>query len=179
MSRERSCVRATVAPAAITAPEAAAADVGIKSEEPVYALASRYLGGKKFWHRRLDSRLDIHSAIVSGVAYGSVIFLVSQVKELKRGDLSKVLGISTRKLRRHGGDPEKQMPTDLTSRAWLFAESWARATEVFGGKKKAERWMSERAIGLGGRRPVDLLQTIQGAALVNDLLSRIYFGVYT
>jgi uncharacterized protein (DUF2384 family) len=39
--------------------------------------------------------------------------------------------------------------------------------------------MSERAIGLGGRRPVDLLQTIQGAALVNDLLSRIYFGVYT
>ena len=25
----------------------------------------------------------------------------------------------------------------------------------------------------------DLLQTIQGAALVNDLLSRIYFGVYT
>jgi hypothetical protein len=120
MSRERSCVRATVAPAATTAPEAAAADVVIKSEKPVYALALRYLGGKKFWRRRLDSRLDIHSAIVSGVAYGSVIFLVSQVKELKRGDLSKVLGISTRKLRRHGGDPEKQMPTDLTSRAWLF-----------------------------------------------------------
>lgn len=163
----------------MTSPEAAGIDVFTKLEERRYALSSRYLGGKKFWHHQLSSRADIHSAIVSGVAYGSVIFLVSHVKGLEQGDVAKVLGISTRTLRRQSDSPEKQMPADLASKAWLFAETLAKATEIFGGKEEAERWMSKPAMGLDGQRPIDLLQTVQGAELVNDFLTRLEYGVYS
>jgi len=148
-------------------------------EEKLYSLSSDYLGGKKFWHQRLASRSDVHSAIVNGVPYGSLVFLVSQVRGLDEGDVVKVLGISTRTLRRQSETPEKQMPADLASKAWLFAETLAKATEIFGGKEEAERWMSKPAMGLDGQRPIDLLQTVQGAELVNDFLTRLEHGVYS
>ena len=142
-------------------------------DERLYSLSCRYLGGKKFWRPALTSRADVHSAIVSGVPYGSLTFLVSQVKGLDYGDVARMLGISTRTLRRKSETPDKQMPADLASKAWLFAETLAKATEVFGGKEEAERWMSKPAMGLDGQRPIELLQTVQGAELVNDFLTRI------
>jgi putative toxin-antitoxin system antitoxin component (TIGR02293 family) len=159
----------------MSSPEAAVTSVSRR----LYALSLGYLGGKKFWHHQLSSRADIHSAIVSGVPYGSVIFLVNQIKGLEEGDVAKVLGISTRTLRRQSETPDKQMPADLASKAWLFAETLAKATEVFGGKEEAERWMSKPAMGLDGQRPIDLLQTVQGAELVNDFLTRLEYGVYS
>ena len=71
------------------------------------------------------------------------------------------------------------MPADLASKTWLFAETLAKATEIFGSREEAERWMSKPAMGLDGERPIDLLQTVQGAELVNDFLGRLEYGVYT
>ena len=71
------------------------------------------------------------------------------------------------------------MPADLASKAWLFAETLAQATEIFGGKEEAECWMSKPAMGLDGQRPIELLQTVQGAELVNDFLTRLEYGVYS
>jgi putative toxin-antitoxin system antitoxin component (TIGR02293 family) len=149
------------------------------AEERLYALSSRYLGGKTFWQRGLGSRADIHSAIVSGVGYGSVIFLVSHMQGLAKGDVAKALGISVRTLRRRSDSPEAQMPANLASKAWLLAETLARSTEIFGGKEEAERWMSKPAVGLDGQRPIALLRTLQGAELVNDFLTRLEYGVYS
>lgn len=70
------------------------------------------------------------------------------------------------------------MPTDLASRTWLFAEALAKATDVFGGREEAERWMSQEAMGLDGARPIDLLRTVQGAELVKEFLGRLEQGVY-
>jgi putative toxin-antitoxin system antitoxin component (TIGR02293 family) len=151
----------------------------ISHEQRFYKLSCHYLGGKKFWSGRLASRSDVHSAIVNGVPYGSLVFLVSQVKELEEDDLAKVLGISTRTLRRQSETPDKPMPADLASKTWLFAETLAKATEIFGGKEEAERWMSRPAMGLDDQRPIDLLQTVQGAELVDDFLGRLEYGVYT
>jgi putative toxin-antitoxin system antitoxin component (TIGR02293 family) len=151
----------------------------IKREQWFYTLSCNFLGGKKFWRHRVTSRSDIHSAIVSGIPYGSLIFFVNQVKGLDEGDVAKVLGISTRTLRRQSETPEKPMPADLASKTWLFAETLAKATEIFGSKEEAERWMSKPAMGLGGQRPIDLLQTVQGAELANDFLGRLEYGVYT
>lgn len=148
-------------------------------DERLYSLSCRYLGGKKFWHRPLASRSDVHSAIVGGVPYGSLMFLVSQMKGLEESDVAKVLGISTRTLRRQSETPEKTMPVDLASKTWLFAETLAKATDIFGGKEEAERWMSRPAMGLDGQRPIELLQTVQGAGLVSDFLTRLEYGVYS
>jgi len=39
--------------------------------------------------------------------------------------------------------------------------------------------MSKPAVGLDRQRPIDLLQTVQGAELVSDLLGRLEFNVYS
>ena len=90
-----------------------------------------------------------------------------------------MLGISGRTLRRQRETPKKPMPADLASKTWLFAETLAKATEVFGGKEKAEEWLNKPAMGLDGQRPIGMLQTVQGTELVNDFLTRLEYGVYS
>jgi putative toxin-antitoxin system antitoxin component (TIGR02293 family) len=57
-------------------------------------------------------------------------------------------------------------------------EILAKATAVFGSPQEAERWVEQPAIGLGQRRPIDLLATPAGAKIVEDFLTRVEFGVY-
>ncbi len=58
-------------------------------------------------------------------------------------------------------------------------EILSRATMVLGSREAAKRWLQRPAIGLGNRRPIDLLAAPDQAALVDDLLTRIEYGVYT
>lgn len=151
----------------------------VEREQRVYRLSRNFLGGKRFWHRRLASRSDVHSAIVRGIPYASLLFLVEQMQELGEDDIAKTLGISARTLRRQSEAPGKRMPADLASKTWLFAETLAKATEIFGGKEEAELWMARPAMGLDGQKPIDLMRTVQGAELVHDFLGRLEYGVYT
>jgi putative toxin-antitoxin system antitoxin component (TIGR02293 family) len=53
------------------------------------------------------------------------------------------------------------------------------ASKVFGSQLDAEQWMRRPAMGLGGRRPIELLETTAGAEIVEDFLGRLEDGVYT
>jgi putative toxin-antitoxin system antitoxin component (TIGR02293 family) len=53
-----------------------------------------------------------------------------------------------------------------------------RAIDVLGSKEAADQWLSAPAIGLDQRRPIDLLQSSEGADLVKTLLTRMDYGVY-
>lgn len=52
------------------------------------------------------------------------------------------------------------------------------AVEELGSIAAAEQWLMTPAMGLDQRRPVDLMQTIDGIAQVIQLLSRMSYGVY-
>mgnify|MGYP000992974216 CR=1 FL=1 len=52
------------------------------------------------------------------------------------------------------------------------------ATGVLGSRKLAKEWLSKPAIGLDGRRPIDLLDTPAGIEAVVVLLTRMDHGVY-
>lgn len=54
----------------------------------------------------------------------------------------------------------------------------ALAVEVLGSVEAAEQWLMAPAMGLNQRRPVDLMQTLDGGAQVTLLLSRMLHGVY-
>lgn len=156
-----------------------AAQPGDPDEARFYQRSASLLGGRKYWPRPVASRSEVHEAIVGGVAWGSLLHLREQVKTLEEADIARVLGISPRTLRRQYSAPQKPMPADLASRAWLFAETLARAGETFGSRERAEEWLAAPAMGLDGHRPIELLQTVQGAELVHDFLGRLEHGVYT
>jgi len=54
----------------------------------------------------------------------------------------------------------------------------AQAAEELGSPEAAEQWLMAPAMGLEQRRPIDLMHTIDGIALVTQLLSRMRYGVY-
>jgi putative toxin-antitoxin system antitoxin component (TIGR02293 family) len=60
-----------------------------------------------------------------------------------------------------------------------FAEILARATELFGSRQEAKRWMERPAMALECRRPIDLMTTPAGVEIVEHLLQRLQYGVYT
>jgi len=55
----------------------------------------------------------------------------------------------------------------------------AQATRVFGSRREAALWFRKPAIGLGSRRPIDMIWTLDGMREIETLLDRIDSGVYT
>jgi putative toxin-antitoxin system antitoxin component (TIGR02293 family) len=51
--------------------------------------------------------------------------------------------------------------------------------DVLGEREKALRWLGSPNKALGGRRPLDLLDTGLGAKQVEQILGRIESGVYS
>ena len=52
------------------------------------------------------------------------------------------------------------------------------ATAVFGSQQAAVEWLRKPAVGLNWRRPINLLQTPEGAELVETFLRRLEFNRY-
>ncbi len=59
-----------------------------------------------------------------------------------------------------------------------YTEVLRQAEEVFGGREAADKWLNKPALGLEGRRPIDLLSSPEGCELVYTFLVRIEYGVY-
>jgi putative toxin-antitoxin system antitoxin component (TIGR02293 family) len=55
----------------------------------------------------------------------------------------------------------------------------ARVEEVFGSREKAEIWLNEPNRALNLQRPLDLLDTDEGAKQVEEVLIRIEHGVFS
>jgi len=57
-------------------------------------------------------------------------------------------------------------------------EVWRAAIEMFGGDRTAaESWLHQAVMGLGWRRPIDVME--RDPQQVLDLITRIDRGVYT
>ncbi|MBV9891999.1 MAG: DUF2384 domain-containing protein [Rhizobacter sp.] len=118
----------------------------------------------------------VHAAIMGGVRFEALRRLLRGTS-LPAEEVAQAVGLSTRTLRRRAANDV--MPTEVASKAWLFADILAKASAVMGGLEAAEEWMKRPAIGLDGSRPLDLMKTIQGSTLVSEFLQRLEYGVYT
>jgi putative toxin-antitoxin system antitoxin component (TIGR02293 family) len=86
--------------------------------------------------------------------------------------------MSLRTYQRRRDMPSKPLSQEQSARIWKFAAVLVKATKVFGSREAAEQWLERPAIGLDHRRPIDLLTTPAGLALVEDHLTRLEYGVY-
>jgi putative toxin-antitoxin system antitoxin component (TIGR02293 family) len=140
------------------------------------------LGGRKVLQRPVRNRLEAHDLLQDGLPGGVLDHLVKLVSILSvphHGSLEKVVGISTRTYQRHKESSTKRLSPEQSGRTWKFAEILSRATELFGSQDEAEAWLERPAMALDQRRPIDLLSTTVGAESVEELLTRLEYGVYT
>jgi putative toxin-antitoxin system antitoxin component (TIGR02293 family) len=92
--------------------------------------------------------------------------------------LMTLTGLSERTIQRRQQKPAEPLNSEQSARAFLGAQILEQAIRVIGTPKLAEAWMSKPAIGLDGRRPIDLLDNSIGTQLVSDFLTRLEYGVY-
>lgn len=150
------------------------------AREPRFQQVASLLGGRRVLHRQPSSRLDVHELILQGLPAAALKHLVEGIEILRQpASMEKALGISLRTFQRHRDAPTKPLSQEQSGRVWEFAEILAKATSVLGSRQEAEGWLARPAIALEQRRPLDLLATPEGRRLVEELLERMEYGVYT
>ena len=138
-----------------------------------------FLGGRQVFKKSITSKLDVHEVIQRGLPGGVLIYMVKHIQTMKPLDVGHAVGVSIRTVQRRSGSPQKPLSQDQSGRAWKFAEVLTKATEVFGSQSEAEKWLTTPAVALDQHRPVDLLSSPAGVEMVEQLLGRLEYGVYT
>src|ERR1700740_3476675 len=138
---------------------------------------AKVLGGSKVLGRAVKKPHDLAALVRRGLPTGSVKALAGRL-DIRNAALSKKLGIPQRTLtRRLSG--RTRLTAGESDRAVRLARVYANAVEMIGEEGKAVQWLQTPNRALGGERPIDQVDTDVGAREVEDILSRIAYGVYS
>jgi putative toxin-antitoxin system antitoxin component (TIGR02293 family) len=144
-----------------------------------YAEVAALLGLAAPVRRALRSPVDVHEILLRGLPAAALRRAVEQFAPLREPrSFESIIGMSVRTYQRLKDTPAKPLGQEQSGRLWRFAEVLAKAADVLGSREEAERWMVTPATGLDQRRPIDLLSTPTGTALVEEFLDRLDHGVY-
>jgi putative toxin-antitoxin system antitoxin component (TIGR02293 family) len=131
------------------------------------------LGGEKIVGKSVSCELDIARLIRAGLPVDVIDTLIGD-RMVTPDEVSRIIippkAVSER--RRKGG-----LTPEQSGRVIRVARIFADALETFGSRDKALTWMRRASAALGGEAPIDLLDTEEGARLVESLLGRIAHGL--
>lgn len=144
----------------------------------VFNQAAELLGGERVLGRLPRDPVAAAQFIRRGIPARSIERLRVTFK-LSVPDLAEALNLSGRTLERRTGreNAKSRLTATESERVYRFARVAARAIEVLGDMEKAYRWMRKENRALGSMQPMMLLDTDVGAAAVEDVLTRIEYGV--
>jgi putative toxin-antitoxin system antitoxin component (TIGR02293 family) len=129
------------------------------------------IGNVEKWS--IDEKIDI-------IEHGVTKSEVEEVKKetgLDYETLAHILAVTKATLHnKKGNDKFNEV---VSERLLLLAEIYAYGLEVFGDKAQLNTWLVSNIIALGGRRPLDRLNTTFGMQEVKQVLGRIAYGVYS
>jgi putative toxin-antitoxin system antitoxin component (TIGR02293 family) len=117
------------------------------------------------------------------VRLGDEGVLKSQIKHLGEAMcvpntvLANLLSINVRTIQRQ---PEgKHFDRNVSDRAIKLAQLTARGIKVFGSSEDFCAWLQTPCLALGDKTPVSLLVSTVGTDMVDDVIGRIEYGVYS
>jgi putative toxin-antitoxin system antitoxin component (TIGR02293 family) len=140
---------------------------------------SDLLGGSQILESVINTELDAHTLLRRGLRRAALNSFVDKLHFIRSNEASEALGMSLRTLQRLRSEPDGLLDMQQSGRAWKFAETLVRATDVLSSQDEAEQWLRRPAMGLDQKRPIDLIATPAGARLVEDYLGRLEYDVYT
>jgi putative toxin-antitoxin system antitoxin component (TIGR02293 family) len=131
------------------------------------------LGGEKVVGKPVTCDLDIARLIRDGLPVDVIDRLIGD-RTVTPDEVRRIImapkAIVVR--RRKGG-----LTPEQSERVIRAVRIIAEALETFGSRDKALTWMRRACAVLGGKAPIDLLDTEEGARLVESLLGRIAHGL--
>ena len=135
------------------------------------------LGGRRVLKTAVKKPDDLAQLVRRGLPAGTVAALAEKL-HLGNNVLTRKLGIPQRTMTRRLSQASHLSPAE-SDRMVRMARVYANAVEMIGDREKAIEWLSTPNRALGGERPLDQLDTDMGARMVEDVLGRIAYGVYS
>lgn len=135
------------------------------------------LGGQKVLGEAVTNPDDLARIVRKGLPALSVTALAGKL-HIANGALSRRLGIPQRTLTRRLSHASVLTPAE-SDRTVRMARIYASAVEMIGDQEKAIAWLGTPNRALGGESPLDQLDSDIGARMVEDILGRIAYGVYS
>lgn len=116
--------------------------------------------------------------LVQQIREGFPIEFVENLAKLAGVDLDELaeLGVIPRRTLAHSKQTQQFSPTQ-SDRAARFFRLFQKAKGTFGSEERAMHWLKRSTKPLQDNAPVSLLDTEEGARLVEDLLTRIDHGI--
>ncbi len=132
-------------------------------------------GGAKFLGAQIKNSLDIDRVIKKGIPFRAGNH-VRSLLNLSLPDFSSIVAVSPSTWSRARKNNHR-LSTAVSDRVYRLARIFSVAVQVLEDEEDARQWLIHEQIGLGGKTPLDLLQTEAGAKEVEDLLWRIEYGI--
>jgi putative toxin-antitoxin system antitoxin component (TIGR02293 family) len=134
------------------------------------------LGGPKVGGRRVQTSEDLKEWIRRGLPFASLERVMERFG-FSREEMSLTLSLPPRTLARR--KQERRLHSDESDRLFRLVRIASQAAEVLGGDQKASRWLHSPNRALGGKPPLEFLDTDLGSRQVEEVLGRIEHGVYS
>jgi putative toxin-antitoxin system antitoxin component (TIGR02293 family) len=131
------------------------------------------LGGEKTLGRTLRTSNDLQTAIREGFPQ-KVVGSVMSAAGLTLRQLSTTLDLSPRSLQRRR--QTGRLARYESDRLYRLARIVALAKQYIGDEETASGWLKRPNRALGGRIPLELIDTELGARAVENVLGRIAYG---
>lgn len=135
------------------------------------------LGGKASVKKPALSGFDLIALSNEGITRKAIESLSQHIGVSQKLFAEGILNISVKTIERK--KPAERLDKKISSHVIEVAKVIQHAGEVFEDKDKVTRWFSKPNKALNEKRPVDLLDTLTGLQMVNDILGRIEEGVYS
>ncbi|RYE22195.1 MAG: DUF2384 domain-containing protein [Sphingobacteriaceae bacterium] len=119
---------------------------------------------------------DVISYIRNGIPKQAVNAVLKKTG-VSRLQLSNILHISTRQLGRY--EEQDKLSVEQSNFLYEFTRLYIRGLNVLGDKATVDQWLSRSNLALGEKSPLELLDTIEGFRLVDDVLAQIEYGFYS
>lgn len=123
-----------------------------------------------------DTEFQIIDCLRAGLPTEAVYNILKKTAVTK-SQLSGIIHISYRQLNRYA--PEDKLSTEQSNFLYEFSRLYVRATDILGNATTADGWLHRPNTALNGKTPLEILDTIEGFRMVDDLLSQIEYGFYS
>jgi putative toxin-antitoxin system antitoxin component (TIGR02293 family) len=132
------------------------------------------LGGYEVIGHSAKTDMDLYEISRNGLPKKALLHLAANLKVSLRA-LSQLLNVAERTIQRKAD--QDLLDSSTTEQVLQLAEVFSRGQGVFGSSTRFQQWINTGNLTLGGKRPMELLQSRFGMQMVLDELGRIEYGI--
>lgn len=139
--------------------------------------AGHWLGITGAASKKVSTYLDYIKLSNSGITKASINTLADYIGVSRKYISENIFDVSVKTMERK--DDKEKLNRKISSHALEIAKLMQHGYIVFRDEEKLKRWLNRENRALNNMKPVELLDTLSGLVLVDDVLGRIEEGVYS